>query len=157
MTKMTTAAARLEELGVKLPAVSAPLASYVPAKRLGSALYVSGQGPFVDGRLVAKGKLGRDLTVEQGIEAARLSAINALAAIAHAIGDLDRVKGIVKLNGYVNSADGFDKQHMVVNGASEFLVSVLGDRGRHARAAVGTNALPMDVPVEIELVVEVED
>ncbi|HWK13807.1 MAG TPA: RidA family protein [Rhizobiaceae bacterium] len=150
-------AARLEELGVKLPAVSAPLAAYVPVKRLGNALYISGQGPIVDGKIVAQGKLGRDMTIEQGAEAARLAAINALAAIAHAVGNLDRVKGIVKLNGYVNCTDEFDKQHLVINGASEFLVSVLGERGRHARAAVGTNSLPMNMPVEIELVVEVED
>lgn len=150
-------AARLEELGVKLPAVSAPLAAYVSAKRLGNTLYISGQGPIVDGKIVAQGKLGRDLSIEDGIAAARLSAVNALAAIAHAIGDLDRVRGIVKLNGYVNSADDFDKQHLVINGASEFLVSVLGERGKHARAAIGTNALPMNMPVEIELVVEVED
>lgn len=150
-------AARLEELGVKLPAVSAPLAAYVSAKRLGNTLYISGQGPIVEGKIVTQGKLGRDLSIEEGIAAARLSAVNALAAIAHAIGDLDRVKGIVKLNGYVNSADDFDKQHLVINGASEFLVSVLGERGRHARAAIGTNALPMNMPVEIELVVEVED
>lgn len=150
-------AARLKELGVTLPAVSAPLAAYVPTKRLGNALYISGQGPIVDGKIVARGKLGRELSLEQGVAAARLSAINALAAIAHAIGDLDRVKGIVKLNGYVNCTDEFETQHLVINGASEFLVSVLGEKGRHARAAVGTNSLPMNMPVEIELVVEIED
>lgn len=148
--------ARLEELGIRLPKVSAPLAAYLSTRWLGNALYVSGQGPIVDGRIVAQGKLGRDLSIEDGIAAARLSAINALAAIADAIGDLDRVKGIVKLNGYVNSTDDFDKQHLVINGASDLLVAVLGDRGRHARAAVGTNSLPMNMPVEIELVVEVE-
>ena len=150
-------AARLKELGVTLPAVSAPLAAYVPTKRLGNALYISGQGPIVDGKIVARGKLGRELSLEQGVAAARLSAINALAAIAHAIGDLDRVKGIVKLNGYVNCTDEFETQHLVINGASVFLVSVLGEKGRHARAAVGTNSLPMNMPVEIELVVEIED
>lgn len=154
---MPTAADKLRELGITLPVVSAPLASYVPSKRLGDALYISGQGPIVDGKIVAQGKLGRDLTIEQGVEAARLAAINALAAIVDAVGDLERVKGIAKLNGYVNSSDDFDKQHLVINGASELLVAVLGDRGRHARAAVGTNALPMNMPVEIELVVEVED
>lgn len=150
-------AVRLDELGIKLPAVSAPLAAYVPTRRLGNALYISGQGPIVDGKVVAQGKLGRDLSIEDGVSAARLAAINALAAIAHAAGSLEHVKGIVKLNGYVNSADDFDKQHLVINGASELLVAVLGDRGRHARAAVGTNSLPMNMPVEIELVVEIEE
>ena len=148
-------ALRLKELGIDLPSTSVPLASYIPAKQVGDTLYVSGQIPVVDGRIVWQGKLGRDLTIEDGMAAARLAAVNALGAIIHAVGDLDRVKGIVKLNGYVNSADDFNNQHLVVNGASEFLVSVFGDRGRHARAAVGTNSLPMDVPVEIELVVDV--
>ena len=148
-------ALRLKELGIDLPRTSVPLASYIPAKQVGDTLYVSGRIPVVDGRIVWQGKLGRDLTIEDGMAAARLAAVNALGAIIHAVGDLDRVKGIVKLNGYVNSADDFNNQHLVVNGASEFLVSVFGDRGRHARAAVGTNSLPMDVPVEIELVVDV--
>jgi len=146
---------RLKELGIDLPAVSAPLAAYVPTRLSGNMLYVSGQGPMTNGKVVARGKLGRDMTVAQGQAAARLSAINALAAIVSAVGDLDRVVQIVKLNGYVNSDDDFGEQHLVINGASELLVEVLGERGRHARAAVGTNALPLGMPVEIELVVEV--
>jgi enamine deaminase RidA (YjgF/YER057c/UK114 family) len=149
--------ARLKELGIELPKVSAPLAAYVPTRQVGNVLYISGQGPIVDGKIVARGKLGRDISVEEGIAAARLSAINALAAIASVVGDLDRVVQIAKLNGYVNSTDDFEQQHLVINGASQLLVDVLGERGRHARAAVGTNSLPMGMPVEIELVVEVAD
>lgn len=152
-----TPSARLKDLGIELPTVSAPLAAYVPTRRMGNVLYISGQGPIVDGKVVARGKLGRDMTIEQGVAAARLSAINALAAIVSAAGDLDRVMQIVKLNGYVNSDDAFEQQHLVINGASELLVDVLGDRGRHARAAIGTNSLPMGMPVEIELVVEISD
>lgn len=152
-----SASARLKELGIELPAVSAPLAAYVPTRIVGNMLYISGQGPIVDGKIVARGKLGRDLSIEDGVAAARLSAINALAAIASAIGDLDRVVQIAKLNGYVNSTDDFEMQHLVINGASELLVDVLGERGRHARAAIGTNSLPMGMPVEIELVVEISD
>ncbi|MEO3388138.1 RidA family protein [Mesorhizobium sp. CAU 1741] len=150
-----TASQRLRELGIELPTVSAPLAAYVPTKRTGNLLYIAGQGPIVDGRVVMHGKLGRDLDVRQGLEAARLSAINALAAMASAVGDLDGIVQIVKLNGYVNCVDEFEDQHLVINGASELLVEVLGERGRHARAAVGTNALPLNMPVEIELIVEV--
>ncbi len=152
-----TPSARLKELGIELPKVSAPLAAYVPTRLMGNVLYISGQGPIVDGKIVARGKLGRNMTVEQGIVAARLSAINALAAIVSAAGNLDRVAQIVKLNGYVNSDDEFEQQHLVINGASELLLDVLGDRGRHARAAIGTNSLPMGMPVEIELVVEISD
>lgn len=152
-----TPSARLKELGIELPKVSAPLAAYVPTRLMGNVLYISGQGPIVDGKVVARGKLGRNMTVEQGIAAARLSAINALAAIVSAAGTLDRVAQIVKLNGYVNSDDEFEQQHLVINGASELLLDVLGDRGRHARAAIGTNSLPMGMPVEIELVVEISD
>lgn len=148
---------RLQELGIELPAVSAPIAAYVSTRLMGNVLYISGQGPMTDGKVVARGKLGHDVTVAQGIAAARLSAINALAAIAAAIGNLDRVVQIAKLNGYVNCTPDFEEQHLVINGASELLVEVLGERGRHARAAIGTNALPLGMPVEIELVVEVSD
>jgi enamine deaminase RidA (YjgF/YER057c/UK114 family) len=146
---------RLRELGIEVPAVSAPLAAYMPTRIMEHTLHISGQGPMVGGKVVARGKLGRDLTVAEGIEAARLSAVNAIGAIASAIEDLDRVKQIVKLNGYVNCVDSFEEQHLVINGASELLVEVFGERGRHARAAVGTNSLPLGMPVEIELVVEI--
>ena len=150
-----TAEARLEALGIKLPDAPAPLAAYVPAVRTGNLLYVSGQGPMEGARILVKGKLGRDVSEEQGVEAARLAAINALAVIREMLGDLDKVARVVKLNGYVNCTDGFERQHIVMNGASELLVAVFGEKGRHARAAVGTNALPMGIPVELEVVVEV--
>mgnify|MGYP001381322446 CR=1 FL=1 len=152
-----TIAKRLEDLGISLPAVSAPLAAYVPTARTGNLLFISGQGPIVDNRIVSRGRLGETISVEEGVKAARLAAVNAMAAIAAAVGSLDKVARIVKLNGYVNSANDFDQQHIVINGASELLVEVFGEKGRHARAAVGMNALPMGMPVEIELVVEVAD
>lgn len=150
-----TAEARLEALGIKLPDVPAPLAAYVPAVRTGNLLYVSGQGPMEGARILIKGKLGKDVSEEQGVEAARLAAINALAVIRETLGDLDKVARVVKLNGYVNCTESFERQHIVMNGASELLVAVFGEKGRHARAAVGTNALPMGIPVELELIVEV--
>jgi enamine deaminase RidA (YjgF/YER057c/UK114 family) len=150
-----TAEARLEALGIKLPDAPAALAAYVPAMRTGNLLYVSGQGPMEGSRIVIKGKVGKDVSEEQGAEAARLAAINALAVIRQAIGSLDKVARVVKLNGYVNCTDSFERQHIVMNGASELLVAVFGEKGRHARAAVGTNALPMGIPVELELIVEV--
>jgi enamine deaminase RidA (YjgF/YER057c/UK114 family) len=152
-----TIARRLDELGISLPNGSAPLAAYVPTTRTGNLLYVAGQGPIVDNKVAIRGRLGENLSEERGIEAARMAAVNAMAAIRDAIGDLDKVARIVKLNGYVNSASDFERQHIVINGASELLVEVFGDKGRLARAAVATNTLPMGMPVEIELVVEVED
>lgn len=152
-----TTAGRLEELGISLPKGSAPLAAYVPTTRTGNLLYVAGQGPIVDDKVVIRGRLGESLSEERGIEAARMAAVNALAAIRDAVGSLDKVARIVKLNGYVNSADTYERQHIVINGASELLVQVFGEKGRHARAAVATNTLPMGMPVEIELVVEIDD
>jgi enamine deaminase RidA (YjgF/YER057c/UK114 family) len=147
--------ARIEALGIKLPAAPAPLAAYIPTVRAGNLLYVSGQGPMADGKVVIKGKVGDNVSEEEGIEAARLAAINALAVIKQALGGLDQVARVVKLNGYVNCTDTFERQHVVMNGASDLLVAVFGEKGRHARAAVGTNALPMGIPVELELIVEV--
>lgn len=146
---------RLRSLNIKLPAAPAPLANYVSVARSGNLVFVSGQGPMIDGRPVIKGKLGGSVSEEDGVKAARLSAINALAVLSGALGGLETVTRVVKLNGYVNSADDFERQHIVINGASELLVEVFGEKGRHARAAVGTNALPMGIPVEIELTVEV--
>jgi enamine deaminase RidA (YjgF/YER057c/UK114 family) len=150
-----SAEARIEALGLRLPDAPAPLAAYVATARSGNLLYVSGQGPMDGAKVLIKGKVGRDVSEEQGAEAARLAAINALAVIRQAIGDLDKVTRVVKLNGYVNCTDSFERQHVVMNGASDLLVAVFGEKGRHARAAVGTNALPMGIPVELELVVEV--
>ena len=149
--------ARLAELGITLPPAPAPLATYASAARTGNLLYISGQGPIADGKATIKGKLGGSVSEEQGAAAARIGVINSLAVIRQAIGDLDKVSRIVKLNGYVNCIDTFERQHIVINGASELLVEVFGERGRHARAAIGTSALPMGIPVEIELIVEIMD
>ncbi|AUW47221.1 RidA family protein [Rhizobium leguminosarum] len=149
-------AARLAELGITLPDEFGALASYVPSRRSGNLVFIAGQGPIAGGKAVMRGKLGREFTVAEGMEAARMSIVNGLAVINREIGDLDRVTQIVKLNGYVNSTDDFEDQHLVINGASELLVEIFGETGRHARAAVGTNTLPFGVPVEIEMVVEVK-
>ena len=143
---------RLVELGIELPAAAAPLASYVPVRIAGELAYVSGQVPLEDGRPMVRGKVGAELTVEQGQAAARRCALQALAALRDALGSLDRVRGIVRLDVFVASAPGFTDQPKVANGASDLLVDVLGEQGRHARAAVGSFELPLGVPVEVALV-----
>lgn len=148
---------RLEELGVKLPEPAKPVAAYVPFRRTGNLIYISGQDCRVNGELKYKGKVGKDVTEEEAYEAAKITAINLLAILKSAVGDLDRVKQIVNLHGYVNSADGFVRQPFVINGASEFLVEVFGEKGKHSRCALSCNELPFDTPVEIEMIVEVED
>ncbi len=145
---------RLAELGLKLPAVAAPLASYVPAVRTGNHVYTSGQLPIVDGALVATGKVGADVTPEQAKDLARQCALNALAAVDALVG-LDSVVRIVKVVGFVASAEGFTGQPGVVNGASELFGDVFGEAGKHARSAVGVAELPLGAPVEVELLVEV--
>ncbi|MEI7913133.1 MAG: RidA family protein [Mycobacteriaceae bacterium] len=146
--------ARLAELGVELPAVAKPLAAYVPAARTGNLVYTSGQLPLAGGELVRTGKVGADVTPEDAKTAARICALNALAAIDALVG-LDAVTQVVKVVGFVASAPGFSGQPGVVNGASEFLGEVFGDAGVHARSAVGVAELPLDAPVEVELIVEV--
>lgn len=150
-----SATARLAELGLTLPAVAAPVAAYVPAVRTGNLVWTSGQLPFVDGALPATGKVGAEVEAGRARELASTCALNALAAIAAEIGDLDRVQRVVKVVGFVASAPGFFGQPGVVNGASELLGQVFGDAGRHARSAVGVAVLPLDAPVEVEVVVEV--
>jgi enamine deaminase RidA (YjgF/YER057c/UK114 family) len=146
---------RLKQLGIELPVPPKPVAAYVPAVQTeGGLVYVSGQGPVVDNKTVWVGRLGRDLTIDQGQEAARLVAINLLAQLKSAIGDLDRVKRVVKLTAWVNCDDSFDQQPFVVNGASELLVAAFGERGRHARCALGASSLPFQQAVEADLVVE---
>ncbi|MCW1934252.1 RidA family protein [Pararhodobacter zhoushanensis] len=145
----------LASLGLTLPVAQGPLAAYVPARVHNGLLYLSGQGPIKDGAPTITGRLGDDVTLEQGIEAARLTALNALAAIKAEIGDLSRIEAVLNLTGYVASAPGFFSQHLVINGASELLVALLGDAGRHARAAVATPALPMNLPVEVSMIVAV--
>jgi enamine deaminase RidA (YjgF/YER057c/UK114 family) len=147
--------ARLAELGLALPEVVRPLAAYVPAVRTGSYVYVSGQLPMVNGELPATGKVGAEVDVAQAKALARVCALNALAAAAAAAGGLDAITRIVKVTGFVASAPDFTDQPLVVNGASELLVEVFGDAGRHARSAVGVAALPRDTPVEVELIAEV--
>ena len=154
---MTGPEQRLADLGLTLPDVAAPVAAYVPAVRSGAHVYTSGQLPMVAGTLAATGKVGADVPLEQAQELARTCGLNALAAVKAEIGDLARVRRVVKVVGYVASAPGFTAQPQVVNGASELLGAVFGEAGRHARSAVGVAVLPLDAPVEVELVVEVGD
>jgi enamine deaminase RidA (YjgF/YER057c/UK114 family) len=150
---------KLTELGLSLPPSPSPVANYVPAVRSGNLLFVSGHGPaFVkDGKIeYIRGKLGRDLTVEQGYEAARQVMLNILQSIKGVIGDLDKVRRIVKVLGFVNCTEDFPDQPKVINGASDLLVALYGEHGRHARSAVGMQQLPFGIAVEIEMVVEVE-
>ncbi|MCV7090855.1 RidA family protein [Mycobacterium interjectum] len=149
-----SASARLERLGVALPEVAAPLASYVPAVRTGNLVYTSGQLPIQSGQLAGTGKVGAEVSPEQGRAMARICALNALAAVNSLVG-VDAVTRVVKVVGFVASAPGFNGQPGVVNGASELLAEVFGDAGAHARSAVGVSELPLDAPVEVELIVEV--
>ncbi|MFD1151314.1 RidA family protein [Saccharothrix hoggarensis] len=146
--------ARLAELGVELPPVAAPVAAYVPAVRSGQLVFTSGQLPFVGGALAATGKVGGDVSPEEAKDHARTCALNALAAVDALVG-LDSVVRVVKLTGFVASAEGFTGQPVVINGASELLGEVFGDAGRHARAAVGVAELPLGAPVEVDLIVEI--
>lgn len=148
---------RMEELGLELPEAPVPAGAYVPAKVSRGVVYASGQTPTVEGKLVYRGKVGEDVSVEEAYAGARLAALNCLAELHHVLGDLGRVREIVKVTGYVASAPGFGQQPAVVNGASELLTELWGERGRHARAAVGVAELPFGAPVEIELVAEVEE
>jgi len=146
---------RLAELGITLPEVAKPVAAYVPAVRSGNYVFVSGQLPVSGGKPVVQGKAGMEVSEEDGYQAARLCAINALAALAQAAGGLNNVVRILKVTGYVASPAGFCGQPAIVNGASELLKEVFGEAGEHARAAVGVAELPLGVPVEVELIAEV--
>jgi len=146
---------RLAELGLEVPPVVPPVAAYVPAAHSGDLVWVSGQVPIVEGKILATGKVGAEITPEQAADLARVCALNAIAALKAEIGDLDQVERIVKVVGFVASAPSFSGQPAVVNGASELLVAVFGEAGRHARSAVGVSVLPLDVPVEVELVAKV--
>jgi enamine deaminase RidA (YjgF/YER057c/UK114 family) len=147
---------RLRMLGVALPSAAAPAANYVPFTQSGNLLFPSGQLPMKNGKLAFTGLLGRDLDTAAGKEAARLCAINVLAQAKAALGELERIKKLVKITCYVGSAPGFTEQHLVANGASDFLAEVLGERGKHARVAVGMAALPLNAAVEIEAIIEVQ-
>ena len=147
---------RLSELGIELPAVATPAGAYVPAVISGNLVFTAGQIPLIDGKLMAEGKVGAEISPEQGREIARRCALNAIAAVKSVIGDLNRVKKVVKVVGFVASVPEFTGQPGVLNGASELLEQVFGEVGIHARSAVGVAALPLNAPVEVELIVEFE-
>ena len=146
---------RLKELRIELPAAPQPVANYVPVVRVGDLLFLSGVLPSKEGQLVMTGKLGAEVSIEQGAAAANLAVLNALAIVKAEAGSLDRVKRIVKMVGHIASASGFTDQPLVLNGASDLLVAVFGEAGRHARVAVGAAELPRRAPIEIELIVQV--
>ncbi|MBR3366303.1 MAG: RidA family protein [Lachnospiraceae bacterium] len=147
---------KIAELGIQLPAASKPAAMYIPVKQVGSTLYVSGQIPVVDGKMLHPGHVGEEVTLEEAQEAARACVINMLAAVRYHLGDLDKVVNVVKIQAFVSSRTGFDQQHLVANGASQLLFDIFGEAGRHARTACGVNQLPLNAPVEIEAIFEVE-
>ena len=146
---------KLAELGIALPAVAAPIGSYVPGIRTGNLVLVSGQLPFVDGKLLATGRVPTDISVEDAIRAARQAGLNALAIAAQTAGGIDQIGRIIRLAVFVNSAPGFSDQPKVANGASDVMVEIFGDAGRHVRAAVGANELPRNSAVEVEMIAEV--
>ncbi len=148
--------AKLTELGLSIPQTPKPVANYVPAVQVGNLIFASGQTPTAAGQLTMKGKLGAEISVEQGQEGARMALLNCLAEVRSVTGSLDAVERIVKLNGYVASAEGFGAQPQVINGASLLLEQIFGDAGKHARAAVGVAELPSGAPVEVELIVAVK-
>lgn len=152
-----TPSSRLRDLGYELPDVPEPAGSYIPAVRSGNLIFTAGQVPFKDGEILRTGKVGDTVSVEEASEDARLCALNALAAAAARAGGLDNIRRIVKVGGFVASAQVFDGQPAVLNGASEFLGQVFGDAGLHARTAVGVAELPLGAPVEVELIVEVRE
>jgi enamine deaminase RidA (YjgF/YER057c/UK114 family) len=147
---------KLAQMGLSLPTPAAPAGNYIGAVRVGNLLFVSGHGPRRQGESYITGKVGRDLTTEQAYEAAKIVMLNCLASVQRELGDLDRVKRIVKLLGMVNCTEDFTEHPKVINGASDLLVSLYGEAGRHARSAVGMQQLPMSIPVEIEMIVEVD-
>ena len=147
---------RIKELKITLPDTPKPVAAYIPAKQSGKLVFTAGQLPMVNGELISKGLLGQDVEIDEANKAARICTLNALAAIKGVIGDLDRIKQIVRVVGYVSSVPTFTQQPAVVNGASELLLEIFGEAGKHARSAVGMAVLPLNACVEIELTVEVE-
>ena len=147
----------IKNLGLNIPELPKALANYVPYKIVGNSIYISGQAPAQNGEVIYKGKVGSDITVEDGIEAAKLCVINIIAAVKTALdGDWDKLDSFVKLTGYVNCRDNFTDQPKVINGASDMLVDIFGEQGRHARVAVGSNALPLGIAVEIDAIVQLK-
>jgi enamine deaminase RidA (YjgF/YER057c/UK114 family) len=151
---MSTPEERLAELGLRVPEVAKPVAAYIPAIRTGNLVYTSGQLPMRDGQLLYAGKVGGEVTQEEAVECARQCALNALAAVRAELGDLSAVKRVVKVVAFIASTPDFTGQPLVANGVSELLGEVFGEAGRHARSAVGVPVLPLDAPVEVELIVE---
>jgi enamine deaminase RidA (YjgF/YER057c/UK114 family) len=149
------AEARVKALGLELPPPPRPLGTYATAVRSGNLLFLSGHGPLRDGRAAFQGRVGDDLTIAQGQDAARLTGLNLLASVRGAVGSLDRVRRVVKVLGMVQCADSFTEHPAVINGCSDLMVEVFGEAGRHARSAVGMGSLPFGIPVEIEMIVEV--
>ena len=147
---------RLRELGISVPHVARPVASYAPAVLSGIHIFVSGQLPMVEGKLRYAGRVGQDVSVDEAKECARIAALNCLAAVRGLVGTLDRIKRIVRVTGFVRSGDDFKDHPAVVNGASDLLVEIFGEAGRHARSAVGASSLPLGAPVEVEMIVEIE-
>lgn len=148
---------KLEKLGLTLPTTPTPVANYVPAVRVGNLLFVAGQGPSHDGKILYQGRVGGDLSIEEGYEAARACALNILSIVKREIGSLENVRRIVRMSGFVNSADDFVEQPKVVNGASDLMVELFGENGKHARMAIGVNVLPFNIAVEVAAIVEVKE
>ncbi len=148
---------RLGELGLELPVVPPVAAAFVPAVKEGNLVFTAGQIPFSNGEVKYAGKVGKDLTLEDGYEGAKVCVLNCLSVIKNEIGDLDKIKRIIKVNGFVNSSSDFTQQHLVINGASELLQKVFGDSGKHARFAIGVNTLPLNAAVEVEMIVALKE
>lgn len=147
---------KLQQLGIELPATPKPIAAYIPAIEIGNIVYTSGQLPIVRGELKYSGKLGKDLNVEQGYEAAKICVLNGLSAVAGVTGSINKIEKIIKVVGFVNSAADFTQQPAVINGASEFLRELMGEKGVHARSAVGVAELPLNAAVEVEIIVSIK-
>ena len=148
--------AKLKEIGLKLPEIPKPIGEYVPAKIVGNLVFCSGQGPIKEDTPIYIGRLGEELTLEEGYEAAKICTINLLSALKSVIGSLDRIDEIIQVRGFVNSTLKFTRQPEVINGTSDLLVKLFGKKGKHARVAMGTSILPMNIPVEIEMIVSIK-
>ena len=147
---------KIKEIGLILPEAPKPVAEYIPAKKIGNLVFTSGQGPIKNGKFIYVGKIGGEVSLKEGYESAKMCAINCLAAIKSVIGSLDEIDEVVKIKGYVNSTPDFYRQPEVINGASELIVKIFGEKGKHARAALGTSVLPGNIPVELEMIVKVK-
>jgi enamine deaminase RidA (YjgF/YER057c/UK114 family) len=146
---------RIKDLGLHLPRIPEPVASYVPAVLAGDIIYVSGQLPLIEGKIRLQGKLGDEITVEEGREAAKICTLNCLASAKSVIGSLDNIERVVKVTGFIACAPGFSQQPQVLNGASNILIEIFGDVGRHSRSAVGVSSLPLNAPVEVEMILKI--